>query len=272
MQRYLTAHLTTIVMVALAGCQTAGAPLAPPVVAAAPSSAPVRVGDISCSLQGDGTTYQGHCLIPCMVNALAVDIDGPNPKVQCNDAPRRVAATLAKTDREGAWLGTMEGKHPEDPTRLDVTLGRNGQAGVAKLPFGWFALTAAVPTSGALALTINAQKQLPPTQDDIKIIERAKALVSDARRWNRQDTRECPPQAPTVSVFCALMQATQEVAGGIHYRQPALQAAREVVAEVGGTRVGKHRLMDYNNHPDTTLDDIQQLLQKAQARVTTRFR
>jgi hypothetical protein len=68
------------------------------------------------------------------------------------------------------------------------------------------------------------------------------------------------------------MQATEEIAGGVHYRQPALQAVREVVNEVGGTRVGKHRLMDYNNHADTTLDEIYALLDKARIKLDARFR
>jgi hypothetical protein len=63
------------------------------------------------------------------------------------------------------------------------------------------------------------------------------------------------------------MQATTEISGGIHYRQPALQAVREVLNEVGGSRLGKHRLMDYNNHPDTTLQEVHQLLRTAQTRV-----
>jgi len=47
---------------------------------------------------------------------------------------------------------------------------------------------------------------------------------------------------------------------------------REVLNEVGGTRLGKHRLMDYNNHPDTTLAEVQTLLRTAQARLQQRLR
>jgi hypothetical protein len=64
-----------------------------------------------------------------------------------------------------------------------------------------------------------------------------------------------------------MMQATTEIVGGVHYRQPAMQAVREVVNDVCGTRVDKHRLMDYNNHPDTTLGDIHNLLKIAQTRL-----
>ena len=48
--------------------------------------------------------------------------------------------------------------------------------------------------------------------------------------------------------------------------------AREVLNDVGGARLGKHRLMDYNNHPDTTLAEIRNLLGTAQARLANRLR
>jgi hypothetical protein len=47
---------------------------------------------------------------------------------------------------------------------------------------------------------------------------------------------------------------------------------REVLNEVGGNRLGKHRLMDYNHHPDTTLAEIQNLLGTAEARLEKRVR
>jgi len=206
------------------------------------------------------------------VNALAIDVDGPNPKVTCNNPPRRVTATLHQTGMSVNWLGTMDGKEPEDPTRFEIVNGRNGEAGVAKTPFGWFALRTARLEGETLTLTIAANRQLPPTADDIRIIQRALALVSNETVWNKEDNRICEPNPQKWSVFCALTQATVEVSGGVHYRQPALQMVREVLNEVGGNRLKKHRLMDYNNHPDTTLADIHNLLHTAQTRLEQRLR
>ena len=107
---------------------------------------------------------------------------------------------------------------------------------------------------------------------DIRIIQRAEALLSDEKVWNREDNRICPPNPQKWSLFCALQQATEEISGGVHYRQPALQMVREVLNEVGGTRLGKHRLMDYNNHPDTTLAEVHSLLRTAEARLEKRLR
>ena len=138
--------------------------------------------------------------------------------------------------------------------------------------YGWFRLEAARVTDDRMDLTIFANAEVPPTQSDVRIIQRATALLSDGRVWNKQDDRNCPPNPQKWSVFCALMQATEEVSGGVQYRQPALQIVREVVDEIGGTRVSTHRLMDYNNHPDTTLDDIHSMLRRAQTRLEQRLR
>ena len=221
---------------------------------------------LTCSLQKTGAEFKGVCEVPCEVNALAVNFDGIKPNFTCQAPPRRVATSLRKA--EGArWIGTMEGVQPEDPTRFEVA----EVTRVAKLPFGWFALQDARTDENGLSLKIAVDKQLPPTQDDIRILERARALLSDEGHWNKQDDRTCRPNPERWSLFCALMQATEEVAGGVHYRQPALQAAREVLNEVGGDRFGKHRIMDYNNHPATTLQELHQLLRTAQERLARRI-
>ena len=227
---------------------------------------------VTCSLSRTGTEFRGTCEIPCLVNAMAIGIDGPAPSVACAALPRRVATTLRKVPGSENWLGTMEGKFPEDPTRFEVITGRDGERGLAKTPYGWFRLEASLLADDRLSLTILGNSQLPPTMDDIRIIQRARALLSDGKVWNKNDDRTCPPQPQKWSAFCALMQATQEVTGGAHYRQPALQIVREVVNEVGGTRVKTHRLMEYNNHPDTTLDDIYTMLRVAQTRIEQRLR
>jgi len=166
----------------------------------------------------------------------------------------------------------MQGSQPEDPTLFETVNNPSGGAGVAKIPFGWFPLQSARLDGDTLALTISVEKQLPPTKDDIRIINRSIELLADLKTWNKNDDRTCPPNPQRWSMFCALMQATEEVSGSVHYRQPALQAVREVLNEVGGNRVSKHRLMDYNNHPDTTLEEIHNLLRTAQGRLEERFR
>jgi hypothetical protein len=230
---------------------------------------------ISCEFKTTGANtaaeaWTGNCAIPCMVNSLFIDIDGPRKDRSCNAPVRSVPAALTKTDRAGHYLGTMQGKEPEDPTRFELLM--KSPAGVAKLPYGWFGVAGQQSREGSVRMVLDGNRTLPATSDDIQILKRAKALLPNDAAWNKQDNRQCPKGQAKLSVFCALTQATEEISGGYHYRQPAMQAVREAVNEVGGKRVDKHRLMDYNNHPDTTLAEIHALLAMAQAKVEQRLR
>jgi hypothetical protein len=232
---------------------------------------PAQPLTVTCSLEKSGDEFKGQCAIPCSVNNLAIDIDGLNPRRACDLPPRIVQASI-KPLAGGNWLGRMEGKEPEDPTRFELKKSEAGKTGVAKLPYGWFALTKAELKPESLSLEIAANRTLPPTEDDIRIVQRAITLLATVDVWNKEDNRQCPPGQAKVSLFCALQNATTEISGGVHYRQPALQAVREVLNEVGGNRVKLHRIMDYNNHPETTLGEIHDLLRRAQAMVEKRFR
>jgi hypothetical protein len=247
------ASATMLVSIGTAQAQTAAAP-----------------NTISCELKRGADAFAGTCSIPCAVNSLAINIDGPRPNFSCSAPDRTVNVTLKSQERFDDWLGTMQGKEPEDPTRFGVLKPKDGKPGVAKTPFGWFALTDAKQEGETLTLTISANRQLPPTPDDVKIIERAIALIPNKDVWNKEDTRECPAGQTKISLFCAMMQATTEVSGGVHYRQPAMQAVREVLNEVGVGRFKLHRIMDYNNHPDTTLEEIHALLRRAETKLKAR--
>jgi hypothetical protein len=151
---------------------------------------------ISCALTKGDKAYSGTCHIPCEVNAPRVKARRTEAGQACS-APRQVTASLTQAS-DGAWLGKMEGRNPEDPTRFEVTSPRNQSSGVAKTPYGWFRLReVVVGGEGALKLAISADKELPPTSDDIKIIERALSLLSSVDAWNRNDDRKCPPQQKT---------------------------------------------------------------------------
>ncbi len=190
----------------------------------------------------------------------------------CELPDRRVKANLTRPETGHRWIGRMEGRHPEDPTEFEVIGSRADAMGVAKTPFGWFPLKSFTLSAGILTMTFSTQKQVAPTAADIRIINRTLDILADESKWNKRDDRNCPSGAEKWSVFCALLQATGEVVGSVHYRQPALQAVRQVLNEVGGTRITKHRLMDYNNHPDTTIQDIRNLLRTAAGRIESQFR
>jgi hypothetical protein len=256
-----------VAVVALLGC--AAPPNAPP--------ADTRSTTLLCVMSaaanvGGGSSYSGTCQVPCPVNALAVNFDGIDTTRACTAEPRIVNASLAPTSVPERWLGAMPGVQPEDPTRFEVVPHKALGGAVARTPFGWFRVVHLQATHRALSLVIDTRQQVRPSKDDLAIIDRAVALIPSPAQWNKNDNRQCAPAAPTLSLFCALMQATTEISGGVHYRQPAMQAVREELNGVDPARIKTHRIMDYNNHPATTLAEVHALLQRARARVEREVR
>lgn len=222
---------------------------------------------IACSMKTDGAGYKGTCEVTCSVNALAINFNGVEPARKCSSPNRTVTTELARTNVAGRWLGKMQGVQPEDPTRFEVVADAASGTTAGRTPFGWFPVTELNESGGNLQLRMNADRQLRPTSSDVAIISRAIALIPTPAVWNKNDNRECPAGQTKLSMFCALTQATTEVSGGVHYRQPAMQAVREELNKVDASRIKTHRIMDYNNHPATTLEEIHGLLRNARAKV-----
>ena len=111
----------------------------------------------------------------------------------------------------------------------------------------------------------------PVTQADIQIVEHAQNILDSQAKWNRADTRICPADAKTFSLYCVLEKATFEVTGSFQHRGAAMQESRFVIEEVAPKRNYDHRLMDYNNDPTTTFADVQKVLRLLQQRIADRL-
>jgi hypothetical protein len=116
------------------------------------------------------------------------------------------------------------------------------------------------------------ERGLPVTIEDLRIIDRATAILDDEKKWNRRDTRECPPKAPTMSLFCALNAASIEVIGQYDHRRVAIQEVRFAVKGVTAGREFDHRLMDFNNLRETTIKDIRLVLSMARENIKARLK
>lgn len=122
-------------------------------------------------------------------------------------------------------------------------------------------------------------RDLPVTVQDLQTLERAAALLASESAWNRNDDRQCADdeEIDKRSLFCALQRASADVYGShdpykvADHRRVALQEVRFAVEEATRGRELNHRLMDFNNLPDTTLADIQRVLAQATARVQARL-
>ena len=106
---------------------------------------------------------------------------------------------------------------------------------------------------------------------DLAILDGADAILAEEADWNRHDTRECPPGATTFSLFCALQKASIDILGAYDHRRVALQEVRFAVEDATKGREFEHRLMDYNNLPETRFSDIKRDLAAARARVAARL-
>jgi len=129
-----------------------------------------------------------------------------------------------------------------------------------------------------IAQSTVAQKDNPDanptvTKDDLLIVKRAREILNSESNWNRADKRVCPSEAKTFSLYCALEQATKDVAGKFEHRGAAMQEARFVIDEIAPrSKEYHHRLMDYNNDPTTTFADIQRFFQVLETRVAARLK
>jgi len=112
----------------------------------------------------------------------------------------------------------------------------------------------------------------PVTKTDLLIVQRARKILDSPSRWNRADTRVCPPEAKTYSVYCALEKATLDVTGDFKHRGAAMQEARFVIDDIAPNRKSyNHRLMGYNNDPTTTFADVQKVFQLLEDRIAKRL-
>jgi hypothetical protein len=113
----------------------------------------------------------------------------------------------------------------------------------------------------------------PVTSADVRIVQRAREILNSPSKWNRADTRVCPTDAKTFSLYCALERATNEVSGKFEHRGAAMQEARFVIDDIAPNRkIYHHRLMDYNNDPTTTFADVQKFFRLLEDRISTRLR
>ena len=117
------------------------------------------------------------------------------------------------------------------------------------------------------------KRDRPVSAQDVQILARTAELLRDASDWNRNDDRECKDDeaAKQRSLFCALQAASIEVIGSYDHRRVALQEVRFAIQEVAPDREFEHRLMDFNNLPQTTLADLHEVLRIARQRVAARL-
>src|SRR4051812_11583724 len=146
-------------------------------------------------------------------------------------------------------------------------------------------LTVVVVASWARQQMGVESRDQPVTEDDLRILQRADSLLKDVSVWNRHDDRACADDeaAGKWSLFCALQKADREILGEYQHRNVALQEVRFAIQDATRDRQTEmviralrqfslpHRLMDFNNLPETRFEDVKQVLRVATERVGARL-
>jgi hypothetical protein len=161
------------------------------------------------------------------------------------------------------------------PCSLEIERMRLKLRGLMSLAvlIGATTLGAQKPPNNSAGAPNDSDVRPPVTQDDVRIVQRAREILNSPEKWNRADNRICPAEAKTFSLYCALEKATDEVSGNFTHRGAAMQEARFVIEEVyPDWKKYNHRLMDYNNDPKTTFADIQKVFALLEDHIVKRLK
>ena len=109
---------------------------------------------------------------------------------------------------------------------------------------------------------------------DLEILAMARHLLSDLGNWQQKDDRKCDNDIKENkwSLFCALKHASLTKTGEYNHHNRAIQTVRFVIDDLVPGHDFAHTLMDYNNSPTTTHEDIMKVLDLAGERIEKEMR
>jgi hypothetical protein len=153
---------------------------------------------------------------------------------------------------------TFAKSKPDESGAVEIEFHKGG-IGVMRTGAGWWPVTDFTRVHGVVRFNVDESERVPPSALDRAILEEAQKTLSSEDVWDRADDRKCSDEDKTWSIYCAMERACVKVTGGADHRRPALRMVRQVIDERSNGRGYAHRLMDYNNDPKTTLQDVQSL-------------
>ena len=150
-----------------------------------------------------------------------------------------------------------------------ATPGRRGL--ILAVGVAWLLLLS--PFVGGLQLLWHERADQPVTAEDLRILERADALLKDEASWNRNDDKQCDDDNASRkwSLYCAIEAACSEVVGSCEHTRAASQEVRFAIEEAAPGKMFEGRLMGFNNLPETRFADVKRVLRVATARVKARL-
>jgi hypothetical protein len=105
----------------------------------------------------------------------------------------------------------------------------------------------------------------PTIRVQVEIVKKAEEMLDSPAKWDRASTQDCKPDAKTFGLYCLLAAASVAVTGKFDENGAAITTARKLIRSTA-PNADKYqaRLVDYNNDPTVTFEDIRRLLKTVQ--------
>jgi hypothetical protein len=189
------------------------------------------------------------------------------------NSTRRIELSRPEAANDALWAGVMELGRGPGPLPIEISTYQYSSGPALIIRTGaWHTLSEFAVSDEGLRVAWDEGAEAPPSQIDLDIFLAARELLRDEALWDREDDRDCENDGSRISLYCALARSTAAKMGRYQHRQPAMQAVRRVIAAEWPERVVDHRLMNFNNDPRTTLDDVRRLFTLAEESLRSTLR
>lgn len=237
-------------------------------IVALPASSSAQT--VECQLVGEDYGYglSGTCRVEAAPASSATAATSRSQRVRYWPAGEVNIIVSRRPNENGPWRGYFfEGSGATWTDSFEMTRepGPSGERFVLRSMVGWVVAhrwERTGPHRASLAFQLNYPLA---TADDVSILRSALDRLSSSAAWDRGDDRNCANDAPgRASLFCVLQSAATTQLSRYHHAQPALDLVRRVILERWVARVNRgHAFTNFNNHPETTIEDVGDTLTEA---------
>jgi len=109
------------------------------------------------------------------------------------------------------------------------------------------------------------------TQTDIEIVKKVEAILDSPARWDRASSQDCTADAKTFGLYYAFEAASIAVTGKYDDQAAGIREAQQLISRTAPNAARyAARLVDYNNDPTVTFEDLQRLMETVRINLENR--
>jgi hypothetical protein len=110
------------------------------------------------------------------------------------------------------------------------------------------------------------------TEADIEVVKKVEAILGSPAKWDKSSTFRCEKDAATFGLYCAFEAASIAVTGKSDNGGPGIAEVRQLISRTAPNAERYNaRLIDYNNDPTVTFEDMQRLLKTVEINLEKRM-